>query len=317
MKKKKQSSNNEDGNENQRKKPTLKNKGYAQLMLTSFFLIEILRVLAHFGYNPVTINLPYHNILMNYENIAKFLTGQADISNAPTNKLKLPSNHLPSTFFHRILFLYYIYMTNPATVDLNYDALFKYYDKREFEVEGFGQRFSKLNILKFQDFFKKIYNFEIIKSGDDNYNDEYKRMVDALDLIDNSNFFIPDEIEETNTDELHELEKPDQLEINNRSQHDILLDMFTMALYDNDHKRFGENMKIPFQRNQNFKVNEFYNLFQTILNVTNNNNAIICPEQKQKEKPKQSNNNNKNNEKDKNDPDYNPDSDNEEGETDE
>ena len=45
----------------------------------------------------------------------------------------------------------------------------------------------------------KIYNFERIERDDDNYNDEYKRLVDALNLIEKSNFFIPDDIEETNS----------------------------------------------------------------------------------------------------------------------
>ena len=136
---------------------------------------------------------------------------------------------------------------------------------------------------------KKIYNFEIIKEDDDNY-DEYKRMADALELIENSNFFIPDEIEEINTDELHAFKKPDQLELYNRSQHDILLDMFTMAVHDNDKKMFGNCDK-------RFNVKEFHKLFQTILNVTNKNNPIICPKQKEKTKPKET----KNNEKDNND----------------
>ena len=291
----------------------LKNKGYAQLMLSSFFLIEILQVIAHFGYNPVTVAESHHVLVEDYPNIVSFLTGQAEINNSAKNKMKTQSNVLPSTFFHRILFLYYIYMNIPATVESNYEALSQYYNKQSFFLEGAGQRFKNLNILKFSYFFKNIYNFERIERDDDNYNDEYKRLVAALNLIDKSNFFIPDDIEETNTDELHDFDnskKPDQLELTNKSQHDILLHMFSMVLYDNNQEMFAGNRKGGKRSRSKFNVTDFYKLFQTILNVTTKNNPTICPEPKEKQTPKETNTRNNSNDEDA---DYEPnDEDNEE-----
>ena len=272
-------------------------------MLSSFFLIEILRVIAHFGYNPVTLAQPHDLIDDDYPNIVSFLTGQAEINNSAKNKMKTQSHVLPSTFFHRILFLYYIYMNIPAMVKSNYEALSQYYDKQDFGLEGPGERFKNLNILKFWDFFNKIYNFEKIERDDDNYNDEYKRLVDALDLIEKSNFFIPPDIEETNTNELHDFDnskKPDQLELTNKSQHDILLHMFSMVLYDNNKEMFAGNAKSKGgKRHQpKFNVTDFYKLFQTILNVTTKNNPTICPEPKEKEKPKERNTTSNSNDED-------------------
>ena len=271
-------------------------------MLSSFFLNEILQVIAHYGYNPVTDETSYNNIVHNYPHITSFLTGSAEISNAPSNtKMKLQSLSLPSTFFHRILFLYYIYMKIPAVAESNYHKLFKYYHTRQFDMESFGEKFSRLNILKFNVFFKNIYKFVIYEAENENY-DAYKRTADAMDLIEKSNFFIPDEIEVSNENELHVLKKPDQLELNNRSQHDILLDMFTMALTDNDMTQFADKTPVNVHKRKMFEVCEFHKLFQTILNVTKRNNPIICPEEKPKEKPKE----NKKNDKEKEDAPYVP-----------
>ena len=223
--------------------------------------------------------------------------------------MKIQSHVLPSTFFHRILFLYYIYMNIPAMVESNYEALSQYYNKQEFRLERPGERFKNLNILKFWDFFNKIYNFETIERDHDNYNDEYKRFVDALDLIEKSDFFIPPDIEETNTNELHDFDhskKPDQLELTNKSQHDILLHMFSMVLYDNNKEMFAGNGKGGKRHQPKFNVTDFYKLFQTILNVTTKNNPTICPEPKEKEKPKERNTTNNSNDED---PEYKPEDD--------
>ena len=260
-------------------------------MLSSFFLRNILQVIANWGYNPVSNEICHHKLLETYPNIGMFLTGTATINNGESNKVaRAMCLVLPNTFFHRIVFLYYIYMNIPAVVEKNYDALYAYYNTNF--VEETKGRFQHLKILKFDQFFRHIYQCDFIETNDSNDN-PLQTMLDAMDLIEHSNFFVPDPIDLTTTEELCAMQKPDQLDIINRSQHDILLHMFTMALYDNDYKTFADKIPTPTQRNNSFNVNEFYQLFKSILNVTKTSNPIICPQdQNNKRKRETSDNDN-------------------------
>ena len=135
----------------------MKNKGFVQMMLSSFFLSNILEALVHFGYNPVTQEDKFCSLQDDYPMIAQLFKENPKISRYINPMVSIILEKNSHTYFHRMFLLYFQYMDDAYVKEEHYKALKNFYNKDSKRGQKHLSHCKKL--MTFTTFFKIVYNY--------------------------------------------------------------------------------------------------------------------------------------------------------------
>ena len=136
----------------------MKNKGFAQMTLCTYFLHNILDVLAYYGFNPVTLKDNFNKLHEDYPRIAQLFNESPRISRHISPMISNMLEKNCPTYFHCMLLLYHQYMDDANVKEQHYKSLRKFCNKDGPREE---KHFSNLTgIMTFKLFFKTVYNYD-------------------------------------------------------------------------------------------------------------------------------------------------------------
>ena len=151
----------------------MKNKGFAQMSLGSYFLHDILDALATYGYNPVTELDKFNNLYEDYPRIAQLFKENPRISRHVNPMISNMLEKNCPTYFHRMFLLYQQYMDDAELKEQNYKSLRNFCNK---DVPRPQKHFSNMrSIMTFSTFFKIVYKY--------NREPSQKRILDKVQTL--------------------------------------------------------------------------------------------------------------------------------------
>ena len=135
----------------------MKNKGFAQMSLGSYFLHDILDALATYGYNPVTELDKFNNLYEDYPRIAQLFKENPRISRHVNPMISNMLEKNCPTYFHRMFLLYQQYMDDAELKEQNYKTLRNFCNR---DAARELKHFSNMRgIITFSTFFKIVYKY--------------------------------------------------------------------------------------------------------------------------------------------------------------